>query len=135
MPRNLFRVWSVPRSLISQRVGIPPVLFTRIGVEANSGRVSLVRGIAEAFLIKLFLKVFEEPEAVFSPKYKRTSGGICWRRSSCHLGKFDASMGWYTVRKCGPKRVCHRGSACLLRVGMIAKHFDQTFLKFERKVG
>jgi hypothetical protein len=34
----------VPRSLIAQRVKIPPVLFTRIGVEANSGRVSLVRG-------------------------------------------------------------------------------------------
>ncbi len=58
MPRNLFRWWGVPRSLIAQRVKIPPVLFTRIGVEANSGRVSLVRGIAKAFLIKLFLKVF-----------------------------------------------------------------------------
>ena len=31
MPRNLFRWWSVPRSLISKRVKIPPVLFTRIG--------------------------------------------------------------------------------------------------------
>jgi hypothetical protein len=36
-----------------------------------------VRGNCEAFLIKLFLKVFEEPEAVFSPKRKRTSGEIC----------------------------------------------------------
>jgi len=42
------------------------VLFTRNGVEANSGRVSLVRGESE------------EPEAVFSPKQKRTSGGICY---------------------------------------------------------
>ena len=29
MPRNLFRVWTVPCSLISKRVKIPPVLFTR----------------------------------------------------------------------------------------------------------
>jgi hypothetical protein len=34
----------VPRSLISRRVKIPSVLFTRIGAEADSGRVSLVRG-------------------------------------------------------------------------------------------
>jgi hypothetical protein len=34
----------VPRSLISKRVKIPPVLFTRIGAEANSGRVSLDAG-------------------------------------------------------------------------------------------
>jgi len=34
----------VPRSLVAQRVKIPPVPFTRIGAEANSGRVSLVRG-------------------------------------------------------------------------------------------
>jgi len=44
MPRNLFRGGGVPRSLISKRVKIPPVLFTRIGAEANSGRVSLARG-------------------------------------------------------------------------------------------
>jgi hypothetical protein len=35
---------SVPRSLITQRVKIPPVLFARIGAEADSGRVFLVRG-------------------------------------------------------------------------------------------
>jgi len=29
MPRNVFRVWAVPRSLISKRVKNPPVLFTR----------------------------------------------------------------------------------------------------------
>jgi len=34
----------MPRSLISQRVKIPHVPFTRIGAEADSGRVSLVRG-------------------------------------------------------------------------------------------
>jgi hypothetical protein len=49
MPRKLFRVWAVPRRLISKRVKIPSVLFTRNGVEANSGRVSLVRGIAKHF--------------------------------------------------------------------------------------
>jgi hypothetical protein len=32
----------VPRSLVSQKVKIPPVLFTRIGAEADSGRVSHV---------------------------------------------------------------------------------------------
>jgi hypothetical protein len=34
----------VPRNLVTLRVKIPPVPFTRIGAEANSGRVSLVRG-------------------------------------------------------------------------------------------
>ena len=29
MPRNLFRWWRVPRSVIAQGVKIPPVLFTR----------------------------------------------------------------------------------------------------------
>ena len=38
------RSGAMPRSLISQRVKIPPVLFTSIGAEANSGRVSLVWG-------------------------------------------------------------------------------------------
>jgi len=33
-------VWRVPRSLIIQRVKIPPVLFTRIGVEANNPVIS-----------------------------------------------------------------------------------------------
>jgi hypothetical protein len=32
----------VPRSLVSQGVKIPPVLFARIGAEADSGRVSHV---------------------------------------------------------------------------------------------
>ena len=62
------RAWTVPRKLISQKVEILHMLFTRIGVEANSGRVSIVRGIAEAFLKKLILKVFEEHVAVFSPE-------------------------------------------------------------------
>jgi hypothetical protein len=42
MPQNLFRVWTVPRSLVSQKVKILPVLFTRISAEADSGRVSHV---------------------------------------------------------------------------------------------
>jgi hypothetical protein len=36
---SLERKCSVPRSLIAQRVKIPSVLFTRIGAEANSGRL------------------------------------------------------------------------------------------------
>jgi hypothetical protein len=112
----------VPRSLISQRVKIPPALFTRIGVEANSGRVSLVRGIAEAFLIKLFFKSFlKSLRLSLARSGSEPEVGYAKRRPSVHLGKFDASMGWYTVRKCGPKRVCHRGSACLIRVGMKTK--------------
>jgi len=77
MPPTSLGGGSVPRKLINRRIKIPPVLFTRIGAEANSGRVSLVRGNCEAFLIKLFLKLFEEPEVVFIPKQKRTRGGIC----------------------------------------------------------
>jgi hypothetical protein len=50
-----------------------------------------------------------------------------------YLEKFNASMDWLTVWKRYPKRVCHRGSACLVRVGMTAKRFDQTFAKFERR--
>ena len=42
--RNLCGEESVPRSLVTQRVKIPPVPFTRIGAEADSGRVSLMRG-------------------------------------------------------------------------------------------
>ena len=44
MHLNSFGCGAVPRSLVSQRVKIPPVLFTRIGAEADSGRVSLARG-------------------------------------------------------------------------------------------
>nr|CBH36730.1 hypothetical protein BSM_02070 [uncultured archaeon] len=109
MPRNLFRVWCVPRSLIAQRVKIPSVLFTRIGAEANSGRVSLARGNLKSLRLSL-ARSTSEPVV-----------GYAKRRPSCTLGKFNASMGWYTVRKCGPKRVCHRGSACLIRVGMKTK--------------
>ena len=43
----------VPRNLISQRVKIPPVLFTRIGAEANSGRVSLARGNLKSLRLSL----------------------------------------------------------------------------------
>jgi hypothetical protein len=50
MPRNLFRVWPVPRSLASQRVKIPPVLFTR----------NLLKNKAlpkkQCFLVKVFAK-------------------------------------------------------------------------------
>ena len=99
----------VPRSLIAQRVKIPSVLFTRIGAEANSGRVSLARGNLKSLRLSL-ARSTSEPVV-----------GYAKRRPSCTLGKFNASMGWYTVRKCGPKRVCHRGLACLIRVGMKTK--------------
>jgi len=81
MPRNLFRVWTVPRSLASQRVKIPPVLFTRIGVEADSGRVSLVRGNLKSLRLSL-ARSKSEPVV-----------GYVKRRPSSTLGKFDASMG------------------------------------------
>ena len=83
MPRNLFRWWPVPRSLISQRVKIPPVLFTRICVEANSGRVSFVRGNLKS-LRRSLARSTSEPVV-----------GYAKRRPSCTLGKFNASMGAY----------------------------------------
>jgi|LGVF01.1.fsa_nt_gb hypothetical protein len=75
------RVWTVPRSLIAQRVKIPPVLFTRIGVEANSGKVSLVRGNLKSRRLPL-ARSKSEPEV-----------GYAKRRPSFTQGKFDASMG------------------------------------------
>jgi len=95
---------------MSSRSIIAPLhLFTRIGAEANSGRVSLARGNLKSLRLSL-ARSTSEPVV-----------GYAKRRPSCTLGKFNASMGWYTVRKCGPKRVCHRGSACLIRVGMKTK--------------
>ncbi len=69
------------RKLISRKVKIPPVLFTRIGAEANSGRVSLVRGNLKS-LRRSSARIESEPEV-----------GCAKRRPSLHLGKFDASMG------------------------------------------
>jgi hypothetical protein len=89
----------VPRNLISQRVKIPPVLFTRIGAEANSGRVSLARGNLKS-LRQSSARSASEPEV-----------GCAKQRPSFHLGKFDASMG-------GENGNSHRGLACLIRVGM-----------------
>ncbi len=89
----------MPRSLISQRVKIPPVLFTRIGVEANSGRVSLVGGNLKS-LRRSLARSTSEPEV-----------GCAKRRPSLHLWEFDASMG-------GKNGNPHRGLACLIRVGM-----------------
>jgi hypothetical protein len=99
----------VPRKLISQKVKIPPALFTRIGAEANSGRVSLARGNLKS-LRRSLARSKSEPEV-----------GCAKRRPSCHLGKFNASMMTEYRMKCGLKRVCHRGLACLIRVGMKAK--------------
>ncbi|RCV65133.1 hypothetical protein C5S53_05340 [Methanophagales archaeon] len=101
----------MPRSLISKRVKIPPVLFTRIGVGANSGRVSLVRGDLKS-LRRSLARSKSEPVV-----------GYAMRRPSSTLGKFDATMGTglpYVIA--APKTGdSHRGLACLLRVGMKAK--------------
>ena len=53
MHPNLFGCGCVPRKLINRKVKIPPVLFTRIGIEANSGRVSLVRGNLKSLRLSL----------------------------------------------------------------------------------
>ncbi len=73
----------MPRSLVSKRVKIPPVLFSRIGAEADSGRVSLVRGNLKS-LRRSLARSKSEPVV-----------GYAKRRSSVHLEKFDASMGAY----------------------------------------
>ena len=71
----------MPRSLISKRVKIPPVRFTRISAEANSGRVSLARGNLKSLRPSL-ARSRSEPVV-----------GYAKRRPSFHLGKFNASMG------------------------------------------
>jgi hypothetical protein len=83
MPRNSFRGGYVPRSLVSQRVKIPSALFTRISVEANSGRVSLARGNLKSLRLSL-ARSKSEPVV-----------GYAKRRPSVTLGKSDASMGAY----------------------------------------
>jgi hypothetical protein len=80
-PRIYSGVDGVPRSLISKGVKIPPVLFTRIGVEANSGRVSLARGNLKS-LRRSLARSASEPVV-----------GYAKQRPSLHLGKFDATMG------------------------------------------
>jgi hypothetical protein len=92
----------VPRSLIGQRVKVPPVPFTRIGAEANSGRVSPARGNLKS-LRRSSARSGSEPEvgcANDDPPYIR--------------GKFDVSMGMKTGDY-------HRELACLIRVGMKTK--------------
>ena len=81
MHPNSFGCGGVPRNLIRQMVKIPPVLFTRIGAEANSGRVSLVRGNLKS-LRRSLARSTSEPVV-----------GYAKRRPSVTLGKFDASMG------------------------------------------
>jgi hypothetical protein len=92
----------VPRNLVAQRVKIPHVLFTRIGAEADSGRVSLVRGNLKS-LRRSSARSKSEPEV-----------GYAKRRPSLYQGKFDVSMGIKTGDY-------HRGLACLIRVGMKTK--------------
>jgi hypothetical protein len=52
MPR-FFKAGFVTRRLISKGVKIPPVLFTRVGAEANSGRVSLAMGNLKSLRLSL----------------------------------------------------------------------------------
>ena len=82
----------MPRSLVVQRVKIPPVPFTSIGAEANSGRVSLVRGDLKS-LRRSSAWSGSEPEVGYAnddPPPSRGSSMPLW--------------GWFTVCKCGPKR-------------------------------
>jgi len=72
---------TVPRSLISQRVKILPVLFTRIGVDATSGRVSFVRWNRKSLRLPL-------PRSTSEPVVCSTK-----RRPTLTLGKFDTPMG------------------------------------------
>ena len=101
----------MPRNLISQKVKVPPVLFTRIGAEANSGRVSHVSANLKS-LRRSLARSKSEPVV-----------GYAKRQPSRHLGKFDASMGTglpYVIA--APKTGdSHRGLACLFRVGMKTK--------------
>jgi hypothetical protein len=64
----------VPRSLIAQRVKIPPALFTRIGAEANSGRVSLVRGNLES-LRRSLARSESEPVVGYAGDDPPSNGG------------------------------------------------------------
>ena len=79
-PPNSFGGGGVPRNLVSQRVKIPPVPFTRIGAEANSGRVSLVRGNLKS-LRRSSARSKGEPEvgcANDDPPYIRGSSMSLW---------------------------------------------------------
>ena len=51
---GLDRIKCMPRSLISQKVKIPSVLFTRIGAEADRCRVSLVERPPPTLLVGAF---------------------------------------------------------------------------------
>jgi len=91
-PAISLRGGTVPRSLVSQRVKVPPAPFTRIGAEANSGRVSPVRGNLKS-LRRSSARSKSEPEVGYAnddPPPSRGSSMPLW--------------GWFTVCKCGPKR-------------------------------
>ncbi len=64
----------VPRSLISKRVKIPPVLFTRIGAEANSGRVSHVSANLKS-LRRSSARSESEPEVGYANNDPPSYGG------------------------------------------------------------
>jgi hypothetical protein len=77
--------------------------------EANSGRVSHVSANLKS-LRRSLARSASEPVV-----------GYAKRRPSSTLGKFDATMMTEYRMNCGLKRVCHRGFACLIRVGMKTK--------------
>jgi len=73
----------VPRNLISQRVKIPPVLFTRIGAEADSGRVSHASANLKS-LRRSSARSKSEPEVGYAnddPPPHRGSSMPLWRRT------------------------------------------------------
>ena len=98
----------MPRNLISKRVKIPPVLFTRIGAEADSGRVSLARGNLKS-LRRYSARSESEPEVGYANDDPPPHGGSSmplWRRT-------------YRMQMRTPQTGCyHRGLACLVKVGM-----------------
>jgi len=101
----------VPRNLISQGIKVPPVLFTRIGAGANSGRVSLARGNLKS-LRRSSARSKSEPVAEYA-----NNDPPSYRGSSMPL------WGWtYRMQTRTPQTGCyHRGLAGLLRVGMKTK--------------
>jgi hypothetical protein len=99
---------AVPRSLVIQRVKVPPAPFTRIGAEANSGRVSLARGNLKS-LRRSSARSKSEPEV----GYANNDPPATW-------GSSMPPWGWtYRMQTRTPQTGCyHRGLACLIRVGM-----------------
>jgi hypothetical protein len=122
MPRISIRVWTVPRSLISQRVKIPPVLFTRKNIrlrlglcrsqqwqgvprEGDSGSI-FDKTFSKSFLKSLRLSLARsksEPVVGYANGDPPPLGGVRCLYGGVQTGNY------------------HRGLACLLRVEMKTK--------------